>query len=58
MRPVCVVLILLGAFPLASFLALYSYGRFVKRMTGERSFALTVSADETLFDQRARATSP
>jgi hypothetical protein len=36
MRPIYVGLILLAEFPLASFLALYSYGRFVKRMKGVR----------------------
>lgn len=51
MRPLYVVLILLAAFPFASFLALYSYGRFVKRMKGEPSFALPVSADKTLLDR-------
>jgi cardiolipin synthase C len=51
MRPIYIVLILLAAFPLASFLALYSYGRFVKRVKGEPSFALPVSADETLLDR-------
>lgn len=51
MRPVFVVLILLAAFPLASFLALYSYGRFVKRVKGEPSFALPLSEDCTPLDR-------
>lgn len=51
MRPVFVVLILLAAFPLASFLALYSYGRFVKRVKGEPSFALPLSEDGTPLDR-------
>ncbi|WP_034458396.1 phospholipase D family protein [Bartonella koehlerae] len=38
-------------FFIASMLAIYTYGRFVKNARGEPSYALTVQKDETEFDR-------
>jgi cardiolipin synthase C len=51
MRPLFIAIVLLTAFPLASFLALYSYGRFAKRALGEPSTALPVVEDGTALDR-------
>jgi cardiolipin synthase C len=51
MRPVFLALVLLAAFPLASYLALYSYGRFAKRALGLPSTSLPVTDNDTALDR-------
>ena len=50
MRLALIILAILAAFSLASVLALYSYGRFVERVLGARSFAFPVSGSTTRLD--------
>jgi cardiolipin synthase C len=50
MRLVLLVVVALAGFSLASFVALYSYGRFAARAQGESSAALPLSDDATPLD--------
>lgn len=50
MRPLFVMLIVFAGFFLASIIAVYSYGRFAKRVRGEPSHALPVQPDQTPLD--------
>jgi putative cardiolipin synthase len=51
MQPLLVIALLLAAFALASFLAVWSYGRFARRARGTPSTALPVAAADTLLDR-------
>jgi hypothetical protein len=53
MRPIFVVLILLAAFPLASLLALYSYGRFVRQADEGRTFLCAARLEDLVRQQKS-----
>lgn len=58
MTPAVLVLAVVAGFVAASFLALYSYGRFARRARGAPSFALPVAEPPTALDEAVAAILP